>query len=369
MKKFLKFVFMCAVISIGVSSCTESDDAAIVAPNKVVLNPSSIEMIIGDTRAIITKIEPVGANPLEATITWTSSNDKIVRVEEGMITAVAVGESIITATTTNGIKATCTVKVIIKPIPAVGITIENEDANIEVGKTLELDFNIIPIDSNVDNEITWESSDEDVATVADGIVTAVAKGKVTIKASIKNGAHAKVKITITPLPYVIASEMVGTWKCVKLQARYIKDGSMYEEDTMDKLFVIKDITKEEWCKKIKDGMKFVSAADNTIVWNVKLQGDKTKDLTGTITRDEETENQFYINYHTSDSGINFGERQAEYDHVKINWLPETSKAVYDEPSGSFYDFIYTCEIVPADGSKTVTKSMTLDQIRSFKQVK
>jgi len=369
MKKFLKFVILSVVISLGISSCDDSDDAALVAPNKVVLNPVSLDMIIGDSRAIITKIEPAGANPFEAVITWTSSDDKIVKVEEGMLTALAVGESTITATTANGIKATCIVKVNIKPIPAVGITIENEDINIEEASTLELDFNIIPIDANTDNEITWESSNEDVATVDNGIITAITKGEATIRASIKNGASAKVKIIITPSPYIIASEMVGTWKCVKLQARYIKDGSIYEEDTMDKLFVIDGQTKEEWCKEIKDAVNFVSAADNTIVWGVPLTGGKIKELTGNITRDDETENQFFANYHTADTGINFGDRAAEYDHVKINWLPETSQAVYDEPGGSFYDFIYTCEIVPADGSKTVTKTMTLDQLRSFKQAK
>lgn len=369
MKKFLKFTFLCIVISLGISSCSESDDAALVAPNKVVLNPASLDMIIGDSKAIITKIEPTEANPLEAVITWSSSDEKIARVEDGMITAIAAGESIITATTVNNIKATCTVKVSIKPVPAVGITIENDESTLEAGKKLELDFNIIPMDANVDNKITWESSDSDVATVEGGLVTGIAKGEVTIKASIKNGASAKVKITVTALPYVIASEMVGTWKCVKLQARYIKDGSIYEEDTMDKLFVIEGQTKEEWCKGIKDAVKFVSAADNTIVWGVALTGGKIKEITGTITRDDETENQFFANYHTADTGINFGDRTAEYDHVKINWLPETSNAVYDEPGGSFYDFIYTCEIVPADGSKTVTKTMTLDQIRSFKQAK
>lgn len=369
MKKFLKFVLLGAIISLGVSSCTKLDDMLFGSPKKVVLNPTSIEMIIGDSKTIKATVESENGNKILSPITWTTSDEKVATVANGVVTAIGSGEATITATTKNGIKAICAVNVGNKGIPAVGVTIENDETTIEIGGTLELDFSLIPADANTENEITWESTDDDVATVEDGIVTGVAKGEVTIKASISNGVSAKVKVIVNPLPYVIASEMVGTWRCVKLQARYTTDGTIYEEDNMDKLFKIEGVTKEEWCQKIKDAVSFVSAADNTIVWSVPLKDDKTKEIVGTITRDDEVENQFFVNYHTAESGINFGDRQADYDHIKLNWLPETSNAVYDEPGGSFYDFIYTCEIVAGDQLKTIKRTITLEQLKSFKCAK
>lgn len=65
---------------------------------------------IGDTMQLIANVLPVNAT--DQSLTWSSSDESIVAVNaEGEITAISIGEVTITATTSNGKKATCTVLV------------------------------------------------------------------------------------------------------------------------------------------------------------------------------------------------------------------------------------------------------------------
>jgi hypothetical protein len=64
--------------------------------------------------------------------------------------------------------------------------------------TLEVTYT--PSDANKDKEITWTTSDESVATVADGVVTAVAAGTATITATTANGKEATCEVTVNEAP-------------------------------------------------------------------------------------------------------------------------------------------------------------------------
>jgi hypothetical protein len=234
----------------------------------------------------------------------------------------------------------------IKPILAVELNIENDGGVVKVGEVLKLEYTIIPFNATMNKDIIWQSSDEKIATVKDGVITAVSKGEVTIKGSFKNGISSKVHIMVKPLPYVIDPAMVGTWKCVKLQARYLRTGEIFEEDEMDRLFNMpKDKTMAEWCQGYKDSFNVKSTKDNKIIWPIKLNSGDMFDVVGDLTRNEDMDNLFFINYHLSEIGFNFGKRTPSYDAIKVIWLPKTKQVIYDDPDGSFYDFIYTCEII------------------------
>lgn len=63
-------------------------------------------------------------------------------------------------------------------IPAESVTLSAEELNLYVGDTSTLTFTVTPADTT--DLPTWTSSDESVATVEDGVVTAVALGNATI---------------------------------------------------------------------------------------------------------------------------------------------------------------------------------------------
>lgn len=80
-------------------------------PSKISLNKSSLTLEVDkNTSKLVATVE--GSSNADKTVEWTSSKNEIATVDEnGVITPIKAGETIITATTTNGLKASCTVKV------------------------------------------------------------------------------------------------------------------------------------------------------------------------------------------------------------------------------------------------------------------
>lgn len=72
------------------------------------------------------------------------------------------------------------VKVSPDPITIIGVTFDKSTASVAVGSTVTITATTSPNGQTV----TWASSDEDVATVAAGVVTGVAAGTATITGTI-----------------------------------------------------------------------------------------------------------------------------------------------------------------------------------------
>lgn len=85
--------------------------SSIVLVNNIILNKSSVELILGETVVISPTITPDGATNKE--LSWESSNNDVATVSNGVVTAVGEGSATITATTTDGsnLKASCEVTV------------------------------------------------------------------------------------------------------------------------------------------------------------------------------------------------------------------------------------------------------------------
>lgn len=89
------------------------------------------------------------------------------------------------------------VKVECDTIPVTKITLNvGNTLSMKAGKTKQLTATVIP-ENATNKNIIWESSDEEVAVVSDdGLVTAIAKGKVVITAKTEDGS-VKASVTIT----------------------------------------------------------------------------------------------------------------------------------------------------------------------------
>ena len=110
-------------------------------------------------------------------VEFESSDEDIVKVnDENELVPVSDGKATIKAVY-DGIESTAEIKVI-TPIQTMSFTSTN--SVIRVGKDLQLKLKVTPSDAYM-GTITYSSSDESIATVnANGIVTGVAPGKVTI---------------------------------------------------------------------------------------------------------------------------------------------------------------------------------------------
>lgn len=96
---------LCAFAMLGVMGCAEKKPQEDV---KITLSETMIELTVGETKEIKASVVPSDA--VEKHIVWKSSDEKIVVVDGGMITAKEEGKATITATT-SGKSATCEVQV------------------------------------------------------------------------------------------------------------------------------------------------------------------------------------------------------------------------------------------------------------------
>jgi uncharacterized repeat protein (TIGR02543 family) len=119
------------------------------------------------------------------TVEWMSSDESVVTVVNGTLTAVGAGEATITARI-GSYTATCVVRVN-DDIAVAGIYLEETSVSILAGQTKQLTANVLPADAT-NRKVTWESSDKAVATVSDsGIVKAMAVGTAEVTAYTEDG--------------------------------------------------------------------------------------------------------------------------------------------------------------------------------------
>lgn len=133
----------------------------------------------------------------------TSSDENVVKVEfneeENKYYAISNsnGTAVITAKMSNFDASFQTTIDVIEPIKS--FTLSAEEQKISVGAETSMQYICRPNNSDVKVNITYESSDEGIATVnSSGIVTGVSKGTVTITGTDQiTGIKATYKITVT----------------------------------------------------------------------------------------------------------------------------------------------------------------------------
>lgn len=164
-----------------------------VLPASVGLNAINKELTVGDEFTLTATVSP--SNATDKTVTWTVSDPAVASVDAGVVKALAVGEATVTATTVNGLTATCTVKVKEKVVEVTAITLDVTENTMDVGGALKINATVDPADAT-DKTLTWSSSDPAVASVDGGIVYALATGETIITATAVNGVKATCKITV-----------------------------------------------------------------------------------------------------------------------------------------------------------------------------
>lgn len=168
-----------------------------VSVTGVSLDKTEIVLVEGSNQTLTATVEPTNAT--NKNVTWSSDHEAIATVDQhGTVIARRGGQATITVTTADGSKtATCTVRVRIQigePVQSVGLN--KTELALEVGKTGTLEAIVEPSDATNKN-VTWSSSNPEVATVDNGVVTAVSAGEAIITVTTEDGAKtATCKVTV-----------------------------------------------------------------------------------------------------------------------------------------------------------------------------
>ena len=146
---------------------------------------TNYNMLEGEIQPAGITFSPAADKPSD--LVWSSSDNSVAAVDDGKITAVAEGTTTINVKSTfyDNINCNFTVNVV-KGSDA--IKLDKETATICIDDELMLTASPFP-ENTTYRDLVWSSSDNSVATVADGVVTGVGKGTATITASAvgKNG--------------------------------------------------------------------------------------------------------------------------------------------------------------------------------------
>ena len=173
------------------ATCQVYVQAAEVKVKSVSLQPSSKIIEIGETFTLTALITPDNAE--NKTLTYVSSDPAVAAVtEEGLVTGIKPGKTVITATAANGVKGECAVTV----AEETWVYLSSSEMTLVVGEEKTLTATVTP-ENAPDKTVTWTSSDPEVATVEDGKVTGIKEGKAVITAS-ANGKSAECKVTVEP---------------------------------------------------------------------------------------------------------------------------------------------------------------------------
>ena len=146
----------------------------IIHVSSVSLDASSLDLFIGDTYELVATVLPTDATNKE--VTWSSSDESVLTVTDGVITPVKEGNATVTVKSKDGFKSsTCEVRVNKAPsiIHVSSVSLNETTLNIETGDRYTLVATVLPSDAD-DKSVSWSSSDESVATVT-------SKGKITAK--------------------------------------------------------------------------------------------------------------------------------------------------------------------------------------------
>ena len=143
----------------------------------VTLDQTELTLTAGKTASLKATVQPENTTD---TIVWSSSKEEVATVENGIVTAKAAGETVITATC-GTVKAECAVTVT-PPVMASAVTLDKSELNLYTGDTAALTAAIQPEDTT-DPTIAWTTTDAEVASVQNGVVTAGKTGTATITAS------------------------------------------------------------------------------------------------------------------------------------------------------------------------------------------
>lgn len=139
----------------------------------------TLTLDVGTEQTLLSAVSPADAT--NKNVTWSSDNESVATVADGVVTGCAAGTAKITATTMDGSYTdTCDVTV---TQPVTGVSLDKSIISIEVGETGTLTATVSPANAT-NKKVVWTVNKGSVATVSQsGVVTALSVGTATVTAT------------------------------------------------------------------------------------------------------------------------------------------------------------------------------------------
>ena len=195
------------------AGCTVTVEKKQIPVTEVRLSESTVGIVEGSTYKLTATVLPENTTDSKS-VSWSSSNSEVATVDaNGTVTAKRAGTAVITATSTNGKTAGCTVTVSKKEIPITEISLDKSSATLTEGETTTLTATVLPENTTYGKSVKWSSSNVAVAIVdLMGKVTAKSAGTAVITATSENGKTASCTVTVNKKDtYTGLRDVDGNW--------------------------------------------------------------------------------------------------------------------------------------------------------------
>ena len=149
-----------------------------------------LQLAVGETATFTATVSPQNASIKD--LTWTSSNPQVATVSNGLVTAVGEGSTTISVTANQG-GYTVNCYIMVKgnnTVHVTNLTLSPTEMTLYVGDEGLITPNVTPENATV-KDVTWSSSANNIATVKNGVVKALAVGTATITAKTIDGGVGK----------------------------------------------------------------------------------------------------------------------------------------------------------------------------------
>ncbi len=198
-------------VQVKIEAQSQPQEPQVVPVQSITVTPTSITAKVGEGPIQLTATV-LPANATNKTVTWTSKNEQVVKVDSsGKVTIIGAGETTIEA---KAGEKTFTVQVKIEaqsqpqqPQPqqpqnpkvlVESLSLSFAELSLKVGEAKDLPSVTITPSNATDQAITWISNKPEVAKVENGKVVGVSSGTVQIIASSTNSKTAMLNVTVIP---------------------------------------------------------------------------------------------------------------------------------------------------------------------------
>ena len=215
---FLSLGLVTALI-LGMAACsksatTKSSTATLVSISVTPYSPA--DLAVGSTQQFIaTGIYSDGTTPnITSNVTWTSSNNTIASIANGIAAGVAVGSTSITATESGITSPAVTLTVItsVSNLTSIAVT-PGFPVALGVGATQQFSAIGTYTDgttADVTSDVTWTSSNPAVATIfANGSATGEGSGTTNITATLSGVTSPNVKLTVAAVTSIMITPVAS----------------------------------------------------------------------------------------------------------------------------------------------------------------
>ncbi len=174
-----------AVITASVGKVRGKAQVSVIMPSVVEVEPAGWDGTVGQDTTFTAQVKDKAGNLIpDQLVDWSTDNERVARVTDGKVIALAAGEASIIAAY-KGIKGVAKIKIKPSAPPIAKLTVSPATKALKRGAKVLLKAKAFNARGKPVSGVlfAWRSSDESVARVsADGTVTAVKKGKAKIVA-------------------------------------------------------------------------------------------------------------------------------------------------------------------------------------------